>query len=88
MHYTKTLHEKLFRGKLTAVYRWHINSHGNQGVHHYAINSLLCLRTIQDKYVYMYNEFIKQLWMYADAIRILAKGHYNSIEIEKKIYMW
>ena len=32
MHNTKTLHEKLFTGQLTAAYRWYINSHGNQGV--------------------------------------------------------
>ena len=61
MHNTKTLYEKLFIGQLTAPYRWYINSHGNQGV--------------KDKYVQMYNEFIKQLYMYAEAIRLLAKGY-------------
>ena len=30
---------------------------------------------IKDKYVQMYNEFIKQLHMYAGAIKILAKGY-------------
>ena len=75
MHNTKTSHEKLFAGQLTAVYRWYINSHSNQGVQHYAINSLLYLRMIKDKYVEMYNEFKKQLCMYAEAIRILAKRY-------------
>ena len=72
---TKTLHEKLFTGQLTAAYRWYINSHGNQGVQHYAIDSLLYLRMIKDNYVQMYNEFIKQLHIYAEAIRILVKGY-------------
>ena len=42
---------------------------------HYAVNSLLYLRMIKDKYVQMYNEFIKQLHMYAKTVRFLAKGY-------------
>ena len=51
MHNTKTLHEKLFTGQLTSADRWYINSHSRQGVQHYAINSLLYLKMIKDKYV-------------------------------------
>ena len=40
VHNTKSLHEKLFVGQLTVAYRWYINSHSNQGVQHYAKNSL------------------------------------------------
>ena len=75
MHNMQTLHEKLFVGQLTSAYQWYINSHGNRGVQHYAIYSLLYLRMIKDKYVQMYNEFIKQLCMYAEAITILANGY-------------
>ena len=75
MHNAKTLHETLFAGHLTSAYNWYINGHGSQGVQHYSINSLLYLRTIKDKYVQMYNEFIKQLHIYAEAVRILAKGY-------------
>ena len=64
MHNMQTLHEQLFAGQLTSAYQWYINSHGNRDVQHFAINSLLYLRTIKDKYVQMYNEFIKQLHMY------------------------
>ena len=46
-----------------------------QGIQHYSINSLLYLRTIQDKYVLLYKELITQLCIYATAIRILAKGY-------------
>ena len=45
------------------------------GLHHYSINSLSYLRTIQDKYNALYRELIAQLWIYASAIRILAKGY-------------
>ena len=33
------------------------------------------MRTIQDKYVSLYKEFITQLHIYAAAIRVLAKGY-------------
>ena len=75
LHNTKILHESLFTGCLTGAYDWSINSHCNLGVQHYAINSLLYLRTIKDKYVPMYNKFMKQLHMYVEAVRILAKGY-------------
>ena len=45
------------------------------GLHHYSINSLLCLRMIQDKYIALYKELISQLCIYASAIRILAIGY-------------
>ena len=45
------------------------------GLHHYSINSLLDLRTIQDKYITIYRELIALLHIYASAIRILAKGY-------------
>ena len=38
-------------------------------------NSMLHLRTIKDKYIEIYNEFISQLNIYAKAVRILAKGY-------------
>ena len=41
---------------------------------HYAINSMLYLYMIKDKYIKIYNEFISQLRIYAKAVRILAKG--------------
>ena len=70
MHNTKTLHEKIFAGQLTSAYRWYINSHGTQSVQHYAIHSLIYLRTLKDKYVQMCYELIKQLCTCAEAIRI------------------
>ena len=51
------------------------------GLHHYSINPLLYLRTIQDKYISLYRELISQLCMYASAIRILAKGYLPNTKI-------
>ena len=36
---------------------------------------MLYLRTVTDKYIEIYNEFISQLHIYAKAVRILAKGY-------------
>ena len=33
------------------------------------------MRTVRDKYIQMYKEFITQLHIHAKAIRILAKGY-------------
>ena len=44
-------------------------------MHHYSINSLLFLRTIQDKYIALYRELITQLQNYASAVMILVKGY-------------
>ena len=67
-----TTNEKLFIGELNTAYTWYLNK---QGIQPYAINSLLYLRMVREKYVKMYKEFIMQLCMYAKAIRILAKGY-------------
>ena len=38
--------------------------------------TLLHLRTLREKYIRMYEEFIMQLHMYAKVIRILTKGYF------------
>ena len=45
------------------------------GLHHYSINSLLYLRTVQDRYIALYKELIIQLCIYATSFRILAEGY-------------
>ena len=44
------------------------------GLQNYSINSLLYLRTVQDKYISLYMELITWLCLYTTAIRVLAKG--------------
>ena len=72
MYNTTTLNERLFAGELSTAFTWYVNKNG---VHHYAINLLSYLRTLREKYVKMYEEFIMQLYMYTKVIRILAKGY-------------
>ena len=74
IHNTTSSHERLFAGQhnpsiFTTLYAHFL------GLHHYSINSLLYLRTIQDKYIALYKEFITQLHICASAIRILVKGY-------------
>ena len=45
------MYESLFTGKVTEAYEYYSQMHGDHGIQHYAINSMLYLRT-------MYNEFI------------------------------
>ena len=46
-----------------------------QGIQHYSVSSLLYLWIIKEKYVLLYKELITQLHIYANAIRVLAKGY-------------
>ena len=46
-----------------------------EGIHHYAINSVLYLTSVRGKYVKMYDRFIEELKVYSKAIRILSKGY-------------
>ena len=65
IHNNTPLNERLFTGELNTVFIWYVNK---QGVQHHAINLLLYLRILREKYVKMYEEFILQLSMYARAI--------------------
>ena len=72
MHNTTTPNERLFTGELSIAFTWYVNKNG---FHHYAINSLLYLRTLRGNMLKIYEEFILQLCMYAKVIRTLAKGY-------------
>ena len=72
MHNSTTEIEKLYVGELKAAYTWYMNATNMQ---EHAIDSLLYLRTVRDKYIQMYKEFITQLCIHTKAIRILAKGY-------------
>ena len=75
LHSRQTLYEGLFTGQTSAAYEAYLQMHGTHGIQHYAVNSMLYLWMIKDKYIKIYNEFISQLWIYAKAVRILAKGY-------------
>ena len=74
IHNTTSLHERLFAGQYSSLTVRSLYANA-LGLHHYSINSLLYLRTVQDKYIALYRELINQLHIYAPSIRILAKGY-------------
>ena len=67
-----TWNEKTFAGKL---HDWIELYSRDEGVHNYAINLILFLTTVREKYVRMYERFIEELKLYSRAIRILTKGY-------------
>ena len=75
LHSRQTLYKNLFAERISAAYKSCLQMHGLHGIQHYAVNSMLYLRTTKDKYIEIYNEFISQLCIYAKAVRILAKGY-------------
>ena len=74
IHNTTSSHERLFTGKHSPSIFQIIYAH-SLGLQHYSTNTLLYLRIIQDKYITLYRDLITQLYMYASAIRILARGY-------------
>ena len=75
IHNRQSLIEGLFAGQSVAAYKAYSQMHGACCIQHYAINSMLYLHMIKDKYIEIYNKFISQLRIYAKAVRILAKGY-------------
>ena len=67
MHNTTTWNEKLFAGKLTGWYNWYLSK---DSISNHAINSLLYLRALREKYIHMYEALISQLCMHKKAVRI------------------
>ena len=67
-----TWNKKTFAGQL---HNWMELYAQDKGVCNYAINSVLFLTTVREKYVKMYERFIKELKLYSKAIRVLSKGY-------------
>ena len=67
-----TWNEKTFAGKL---HDWMEIYAQDEGVHNYAINSVLFLNTIRERYVKMYDRLIEELRLYSKAIRVLSKRY-------------
>ena len=58
LHNRTTWNEKLLSGQITNWYKYYSSYLDMQ---HYAINSLLFLTTVREKYVKMYERFLNQL---------------------------
>ena len=72
MHNTTSLKERTFAGKLIQWLELYLYQ---EGIGHYAINSILFLTSSREKYVKMYERFLEQLKIYSKVIRILSKGY-------------
>ena len=72
MHNTSTWKERTFAGSLNQWFDMYLHQ---EGINHYAINSVLYLISVREKYVKMYERFIEELRIYSKAIRILSKGY-------------
>ena len=72
IHNKTTWNEKLFVGKVKNWYQWYLSK---DSVEHYAINAILYITTLREKYVKMYENFISQLKVYANVIRVLSKSY-------------
>ena len=64
--------ERTFAGRVNQWFEMYLHQ---EGMHHYAINSVLYLTSVREKYVKMYERFIEELRIYSKAIRILSKGY-------------
>ena len=67
-----TWNEKTFAGKLHDWMELYLQ---DEGVCNYAINSILFLTTVQEKYGRMYERFIEELKLYSRANGVLSKGY-------------
>ena len=74
IHNTTSSHERLFAGQQSSLTLRSLYATA-LGLQYYPINSLIYLRTVQDKYIVSYKELKTQLHIYATSIRILAKGY-------------
>ena len=72
MHNKTTRNENLFVGKLNKWYQWYLSE---EGALHYAINSILYITTLREKYIKIYEKFKNHLKMYVIVIRALSNGY-------------
>ena len=72
IHNTTMWRERTFAGRLNQWLGLYLHQ---EGVGHYAINSILFLTSIREKYVKIYKGFLEELQMYSKTIRILLKGY-------------
>ena len=58
IHSRQSLIEGSFSDQSVAAYEAYSQMHGTCGIQHYAINTLLYLHMIKDKYIEIYNKFL------------------------------
>ena len=58
LHNTTTWNDRLFSGQIKDWYHWYLTT---RSINQHAINSMLFLTTVREKYVRMYERFLNQL---------------------------
>ena len=78
-----TWNERTFTGKL---HDWMEIYSQDEGMCNYAINSVLFLTTVREKYVKMYERFIEELKLYSKAISFIKKvsTHFSAASIKTR----
>ena len=76
-----TWNEKTFAGKL---HDWMEIYSQDEGMCNYAINSVLFLTTVREKYVKMYERFIEELKLHSKAVRVLSKGYFPATSFKTR----
>ena len=74
LHSRQTLYEGLFAGQTSAAYEAYSQMHGTHGIQHHAVNAMLYLQKIKDKYIENYNELILQLKYILKQLEFWQKG--------------
>ena len=72
MQNTTMWKERTFPGSLNQWFELYLHQ---EGMHHYAINTVLYMTMVREKYVKMYERFIEELKMYSNVVRILSNGY-------------
>ena len=72
MQNTTTWKERIFAGKLKQMYQLYLDE---ESTHNFAINSVLFLTSIREKYIKMYERFFEELKTYSKTIQILSKSY-------------
>ena len=73
MHNLTSIKERLFVSRVNDWLKQQLTCYNDE--HSYSITTLLFLRTINEKYVRMYERFINELKTYSQALCILSKGY-------------
>ena len=73
MYNLTSLKERLFVGRVNEWLKQQLTRYNDE--HSYSVTTLFFLRTINEKYVRMYERFINELKSYSKAIHILSKGY-------------
>ena len=76
-HNKTTWNEQLFAGQIKDWYYYCLTS---RGVNQYAVNSILFLTMVREKYIKMYERFLNQLQQYSQVISFVKRVFtYNSL---------